>query len=236
MKKEFILVSKSPRRRKLLKKAGFNFKKTHVDTDEKLNSNLSPEKNALEIAKNKILAYLKQKPKTHLPLVSADTIVVTDKNEILGKPKDKAEAVSFLKKIQGTYHTVITGVYIYMPQKSDIDITEITEIKSTININDDNSSDIITDIPDDIDKIFAIGFACKTKVHIYALSDTDIEYYLDTFKPYDKAGSYGVQDWFGLRYIHKIEGCYYNVVGFPVAEFRRIFEIMKNIDINALLF
>ncbi len=54
-----------------------------------------------------------------------------------------------------------------------------------------------------------------TKVHFRVLTDQDIEQYIDEFQPYDKAGSYGVQDWIGLVAIHKIEGSYFNVMGFP---------------------
>lgn len=231
MKKEFILISKSPRRRKLLKKAGFNFKKTYVDTDEQLNPNLSPEKNAIEIAKSKILVYLKEKPKVRLPLVAADTIVVTDQNEILGKPKDRTQAIEFIKKIQGTHHTVITGVYVYIPEKSSGIAVKDAEIKSYV---DHLSNGLTLDIAEDLHNNFAFGFASKTKVHIYKIPDKEIEYYVDTFKPYDKAGAYGVQDWFGLRYIHKIEGCYYNVVGFPVATFQNIFEFFKSCEADEL--
>ena len=54
-----------------------------------------------------------------------------------------------------------------------------------------------------------------TKVHFRVLKDQDIEQYIDEFQPFDKAGSYGVQDWIGLVAIHKIEGSYFNVMGFP---------------------
>ncbi|MBU2940587.1 septum formation protein Maf [Lacinutrix sp. C3R15] len=55
-----------------------------------------------------------------------------------------------------------------------------------------------------------------TKVTFKALTEEEINYYLDTFKPYDKAGAYGIQEWIGLIAITKIEGSYYNVVGLPV--------------------
>ena len=46
-----------------------------------------------------------------------------------------------------------------------------------------------------------------------------ISYYLDNFKPLDKAGAYGIQEFIGYVGIKRIEGCYYNVMGFPVAKF-----------------
>lgn len=58
-------------------------------------------------------------------------------------------------------------------------------------------------------------FHCVTKVTFANLSDEAIKYYLDNYKPFDKAGSYGIQDWIGLVGISKIEGSYTNVVGLP---------------------
>lgn len=58
-------------------------------------------------------------------------------------------------------------------------------------------------------------FHCVTKVTFSNLSDEAIKYYLDSYQPFDKAGSYGIQDWIGLVGISKIEGSYTNVVGLP---------------------
>lgn len=58
-------------------------------------------------------------------------------------------------------------------------------------------------------------FHCVTKVTFANLTDEAIRYYLDNYKPFDKAGSYGIQDWIGLIGISKIEGSYTNVVGLP---------------------
>lgn len=58
-------------------------------------------------------------------------------------------------------------------------------------------------------------FHCSTKVTFGTLSDEAIRYYLDQYQPFDKAGSYGIQDWIGLIGISKIEGSYTNVVGLP---------------------
>jgi len=64
----------------------------------------------------------------------------------------------------------------------------------------------------------------STNVHFASLSKDAIEYYTNEYKPMDKAGSYGIQEWIGYRYIKGIEGCYYNVMGFPVAKFCKILE------------
>jgi septum formation protein len=54
-----------------------------------------------------------------------------------------------------------------------------------------------------------------TKVYFKELTNSQIEYYLNTCKPYDKAGSYGIQDWLGYVGVEKIEGCFFNVMGLP---------------------
>ena len=54
-----------------------------------------------------------------------------------------------------------------------------------------------------------------TKVKFKELSDEEIRFYIENFKPFDKAGAYGIQEWIGLIGIEKIEGSYFNVVGLP---------------------
>lgn len=61
-----------------------------------------------------------------------------------------------------------------------------------------------------------ILFDSVSHVHLEALTDTEIKYYVDKFEPYDKAGSYAIQEWIGLCKISKIEGTYSNIVGLPV--------------------
>ena len=60
------------------------------------------------------------------------------------------------------------------------------------------------------------GFTAATRVTFDVLSDTEIIYYVDNYKPYDKAGAYGAQDWIGFVGIKCIEGSYFNVMGLPV--------------------
>ena len=59
-------------------------------------------------------------------------------------------------------------------------------------------------------------FSDKTIVEFEDLSEEEINYYLKKFKPFDKAGSYGIQDWIGLIGVKKISGSYFNVMGLPV--------------------
>lgn len=61
------------------------------------------------------------------------------------------------------------------------------------------------------------SFTETSRVHVCTLNDEEIGYYVDNYRPYDKAGSYGIQEWFGLIAIDRIEGCYYNVMGLPTS-------------------
>lgn len=65
----------------------------------------------------------------------------------------------------------------------------------------------------------------STLVHINPLTDEEIDHYIDTCKPYDKAGSYGVQEWLGYAAIGHIEGSFYNVMGFPT---HKVWELLKD--------
>jgi septum formation protein len=73
-------------------------------------------------------------------------------------------------------------------------------------------------------------FHSHTLVNFRLLKTEEIEYYVDHYKPFDKAGSYGIQDWIGYIGITGIEGCYYNVMGFPVQLFYE--ELTKFIEEN----
>ena len=71
-----------------------------------------------------------------------------------------------------------------------------------------------------------VVFYEETLVTFTALSSEEIKYYLDNYKPFDKAGSYGIQEWIGLVAIEKIEGSYANVVGLPT---HRLYEEMMKL-------
>jgi len=73
-----------------------------------------------------------------------------------------------------------------------------------------------------------ITFYETTTVYFKDLAERDIRTYIDNYETTDKAGAYGIQEWIGLIGIDKIEGCYYNVVGLPVA--RLIAELKANFD------
>ena len=68
------------------------------------------------------------------------------------------------------------------------------------------------------------SFTCTTEVWFKELSNEEIDYYVDTYKPFDKAGAYAIQEWIGHIGITRIEGSYFNVVGFPV---QRVYEHLQ---------
>ncbi len=64
-------------------------------------------------------------------------------------------------------------------------------------------------------------FSTETDVYFSNLSDDEINYYVNLYKPFDKAGAYGIQEWIGYIGIEKIEGSYFNVMGLPVQQLYR---------------
>ena len=64
----------------------------------------------------------------------------------------------------------------------------------------------------------------RTEVHFRELSNEEIDYYVEKYKPLDKAGAYGIQEWIGYVGIEKIEGCYFNVMGLPL---RKVYKALN---------
>jgi len=178
-----ILASNSPRRKQLLAGLGINFiVKTLDDIDESYPDNLVGEQIPMFIAEKKAHAYSNLIADNDL-VITADTIVylpmINGQGEVLGKPRDKKEAVMMLEKLSGKTHEVITGVSI------------MTKMKNIV-------------------------FAVTSKVSFDDLSHDDISYYVDTCKPFDKAGAYGIQEWIGYIGVNRLVGSYFNVMGLPV--------------------
>lgn len=174
------LASKSPRRKKLLKQLGINFKSFHVDLDEIFIKNESPIKTVKRLALEKM--FEAEKVKNNGIIITADTIVVL-KNEIIGKPKNSKDAKNILKKLSNNKHFVYTGFA----------VKNCTTEKVIVSYE-------------------------KTEVTFRNLKSEEIDDYVATGSPMDKAGAYGIQDDFGAVFISKINGCYYNVVGLPLAK------------------
>ena len=73
-----------------------------------------------------------------------------------------------------------------------------------------------------------IQFAEKTEVEFHPVTRSQIEYYVDHYKPYDKAGAYAIQEWIGVTAVKSINGDFYNVMGLPVS---RVVRELENFDL-----
>jgi septum formation protein len=120
----YILASQSPRRKQLLEWAEIDFEIIVHPTDESFPEFLSPAEAATYIAKEKAKAVFSQT--SQKTVIAADTIVVLN-NEIIGKPKDREDAINILSKLSGKHHQVITGVAI-MNGKKEISFHDITNV------------------------------------------------------------------------------------------------------------
>jgi len=86
-----------------------------------------------------------------------------------------------------------------------------------------NTHQVITGVSiQNIKQDISDSFHERTNVTFNTLSDNIINYYIETYKPFDKAGSYGIQDWFSVC-VNRIDGCFYNVMGFPLSRFYSYF-------------
>ena len=178
--RRLILASGSPRRRELLGELGLEFTLGQIkDYDETYPASLKYDEIPAYIAEQKSVHYKGELEPGDI-LITSDTIVAID-GDILGKPKDKSEAIKMLRELSGRTHYVVTGLCIRSTRK-------------TVTISD----------------------TCEVTFDI--LSDEDIEYYVDNFKPFDKAGAYGIQEWIGLSNIKSITGSVYTVIGLPVQQ------------------
>ena len=121
-------------------------------------------------------------------VITADTVVILG-DEVMGKPKDAADACNMLRKLSGRTHQVITGVTLTTTEKQ-------------------------------------VSFSVETDVTFKQLSDEEITYYVKKYQPFDKAGSYGIQEWIGYIGVTGMKGSYFNVMGLPV---QRIYEALKTL-------
>ncbi len=176
---KIILASQSPRRKQLLEWAEVPFEVLVSDAPETYPTDLSFEEIAIHIARNKAQKVMEQH-QPQLPVLAADTIVVCE-GRIIGKPTDKADAISIIQFLSGKTHQVITGVFVQFDKHSK-------------------------------------SFADTTEVSFYPLTNDQIEFYVDKYKPYDKAGAYAIQEWIGVVGIQSIKGDFYNVMGLPVSK------------------
>ena len=187
-----VLASASPRRQELLRSAGIAITVQPTNIPEVPLDGEAPKTFAERLAREKAWAIFKQRPNELV--LGADTIVVVDK-QILGKPKDAADAARMLRLLSGRSHQVITGVCLMGPGSGG-SATENRGAKPEISLGDVRSE--------------------TTIVHVNPLSAEDIRAYIATGEPMDKAGAYAIQG-MASRWIPRIEGDYANVVGLPIA-------------------
>jgi septum formation protein len=183
-----ILASASPRRQELLRAAGIAITVQPTTIPEVPLEGEAAKTFAERLAREKAWAIFKQRPTDFV--LGADTVVVVDK-EILGKPRNPADAERMLRLLSGRTHKVITGVCVMGPKT-----TTPGDAKTEAALGDTRSE--------------------TTEVTMNALTDEEIRAYIATGEPMDKAGAYAIQG-MASRWIPRIEGDYFNVVGLPIA-------------------
>ena len=179
-----ILASQSPRRRELLGLFHVPFAVRVADIDETMDLCKPACDEVARVSRLKAEAIPRGEDDV---VIAADTIVVCA-GEVLGKPRDEADAVRMLGLLSGRDHQVMTGFTVLRGEKS-VTRTEVTDI------------------------------------HFRELSGREIENYVATGEPMDKAGSYGIQGGAAL-FAEKMVGDYYNVMGLPVC---RLAMVLKDI-------
>lgn len=184
-KNNLLLASKSPRRSELLRNAGIPFTIIKCDWDEDYDEDMDVTKVPQFLSYHKAL-HVRDELNQNDIILTADTVVIKD-GKLLGKPKNRKEALETIENLSNTSHQVITGITVMSTDKT---------------VNASSTSD----------------------VHFDPLSNAEIESYVDECKPYDKAGSYGIQDWIGICKIKSISGSYHNIMGLPT---HMVYAILK---------
>lgn len=192
---EIVLASKSPRRIEMMKRSGFDPVIIPSSAEENLPIYDGMVDTPLFLSFKKATDVELKLPEilseNHPYIIAADTIVYSDR--IIGKPKNREDALKILMSLSGKTHHVVTGVSI---------IKAGTTIRTS--------------------------FASVTSVTFRSYKESDLQEYLDTDEPYDKAGAYAIQGYFS-RFIEKFEGSYDNVVGFPMDEILDKLEVLNGI-------
>ncbi len=165
---------------------GLDFQQVARHSDEQFDPGLPGDQVAMAIARQKA-AVFSDLAADHVVL-TADTVVASD-TRILGKPRNRADAIAMIESLSGQWHTVWTAICLTHGDWQDCH-TEGTRVK------------------------FAL------------LDGVEIEHYVDTHEPFDKAGAYGIQEWIGLVGIERIEGDYHTVMGLPT---QRLWTMLKQL-------
>lgn len=175
-----ILGSQSPRRKELLASLDIDFEVIIKSVDETIPDDIISTEAAEYVALKKLQAFNRLEFNNSL-VITADTVVVDDDKNVLGKPSSAEEAIRVLKSLSGKSHLVFTGIALRYGEQ----IQSFTEV---------------------------------TRVYFSTLNSDEIQYYVDKYKPYDKAGAYGIQEWIGRVAVSRIEGSYENVMGLPTVK------------------
>ena len=177
---KLILASSSPRRAKVLRNAGFVFQVRPADVDETRLPQEAAEDYVRRVAQAKahVVAEQARAAGERAILVAADTTVLAE-GQILGKPKDAADARRMLRLFSGKTHEVITALC----------VINIPASKEALHVE-------------------------KTRVEFLKMSDAEIDSYIQTGEPFDKAGAYGIQG-IGGGFISQVDGSRDNVMGLP---------------------
>lgn len=184
---QIILASNSPRRKEILEQVGISFRVIPSTSDE-CTTKTDPIELVEELSSMKAVE-VANKVEGPSVTIGADTIVVHE-GRVLGKPKSEEEAKQMLRSLQHSSHEVFTGVTIILK--------EVTIGEHVISYK-------------------KLSFADVTKVIVQPMSASQIEAYVATKEPMDKAGAYAIQGKFAV-YIKEIIGDYYNVVGLPISK------------------
>ncbi len=202
---DIVLASASPRRRELLSQTGVDFRVHAVDVDESLDERLmeDPVEAVKKLAERKAKAAVEQLVTPEydgtMVVLGSDTMVVF-RGEIFGKPQDEADARRMLKALSGHGHDVHTAVSFWA-------------------ISAPAGQDV---------GVYYRTFVDTTYVYFRELTDEEINAYIESGDPFDKAGSYGIQSG-ASGFVDHIEGSLDTVIGFPVerlkVEFPDIFDV-----------
>ena len=188
-----ILASQSPRRKELLGLFHIPLIVRVSDADETMDPSASAAEQVGLVSRRKAEAVSREMEDV---VIAADTIVVCD-GQILGKPRDEADAYRMLRLLSGRDHQVMTGMTVLRGDTCKT-VTEITDI------------------------------------HFRQLSDREINAYIRSKEPMDKAGAYGIQGGAAL-FAERLVGDYYNVMGLPVCRLGQLLrqiapEIMEDME------
>ena len=208
-----ILGSQSPRRRELMAGLDIPFTCVTIDADESFPTDLQAGDIPMYIARAKARAYEAQLAPDDL-LITSDTIVWLN-GQMLGKPQSKQEAKQMLMQLSGQTHQVYTAVCFtwlnhstYTPSFSGVP----------------EKARFLGCFQGGGEGVGSHSFVDCTNVTFRTLTEEEIDYYVEKYMPLDKAGAYGVQEWIGYVGVTRMEGSYFNVMGFPIG---RVYDWLK---------